>query len=84
MLSLKINNIKLEQAFIKIVQENYKNNFDLAVSEAIEKLILLKKPANRARMLELVRNFRIKNKGIKNKTKIIENTIKNYRLKHEE
>jgi len=83
MLSLKINNTELEQEFMKIVREYYKNNYDLALSEAIEKFILLKKPANRTRMKELVEKFREINKGIKNKTEIIDRTIKEYRLEHD-
>lgn len=83
MLSLKMNNTKLEQDFMEIVRTYYENNFDLALSEAIEKFILLKKPANRIKMIELVQQFREKYKGTKNKGKIIEKVLKDYRLKHE-
>jgi len=83
MISLKLNNEKLEHDFLEIVKEDYKNDFDLALTEAIERFVLSKKPPDRARMTELVNKFREDNKGRKNKSKIIEDTIKRYRLEHE-
>ena len=83
MLSFELKNDKLEQDFINIVKAVYHDNFDLAITEAIENFILTKKPPNRKKMLELVEKFRKENIGRKNKSKIIENTIKRYRIEHE-
>jgi len=83
MLSFELKNDKLEQDFINIVRDIYYNNFELAITEAIENFVLTKKPPDRQRMLELVEKFREENKGRKNKSKIIEDTIKRYRLEHE-
>lgn len=83
MLAIKIKDEKLEQDFMEIVRNSYKSNLDLAVHDAIERLILTSKPANREKMIKLVEKFRAENKHYKNKAEIIETTIKNYRLKHE-
>lgn len=83
MLSMKLNNQKLEQDFIEIVKEDYKNDFDLALTEAIERFVITKKKPDKARMMELVNKFREDNRGRKNKSKLIEDTIKRYRLEHE-
>jgi hypothetical protein len=84
MLSMKLNNQKLEQDFIEIVKEDYKNDFDLALAEAIKRFVITKKKPDKVRMMELVNKFRVDNKGRKNKSKIIEDTIKRYRLEHEQ
>lgn len=83
MLSFELKNDKLKQDFIDIVRDVYQDNFELAISEAIENFVITKKPPNRQKMLELVEKFREENKGRKNKSKIIEDTIKRYRLEHE-
>lgn len=83
MLSMKLNNQKLEQDFIEIVREDYQNDFDRALTEAIKRFVIAKKKPDRVRMMELVNKFREDNKGRKNKSRIIEDTIKRYRLAHE-
>lgn len=83
MISVKLNNEKLEQDFLEIVKQDYNNDFDMALTEAIERFVITKKKPDRDRMMELVNKFREDNKGRKNKSKIIEDTIKRYRLEHE-
>jgi hypothetical protein len=83
MLAFKLENNELEQDFREIVQKNYENNFDLALTDAIERFVSSQKMKNREVMLELVKKFREKNKR-KSQTeidKIIENTVKDYREK---
>lgn len=83
MLAFKLENNELEQDFREIVRKNYENNFDLALTDAIERFVSSQKMKNREVMLELVKKFREKNKR-KSQTeidKIIENTVKDYREK---
>lgn len=83
MLSLTLNNAKLEHDFVRIVEEKYKNDYELALSEAIERFVLSKQPPDSARIMELIEKFAEGNKGRKNKAKIIDDTIKRYRTLHE-
>lgn len=83
MLSLTINNSKLENEFIEIVKNCYGNNTELALSDALEKFIAVKSSEKRLLMKKLVENFRETNRSNKIKSNLIEDSITEYRTKHE-
>lgn len=83
MLALKIENQKLEQEFKQIVAEYYEDNVELALKDAIERLVSAFNMRNRKKMIEIVEKFRLSNMNTENIEQKIENTIKNYRENYE-